>query len=175
MLWWLKKLFKNPAGIGSIAPSAPALAKLMTSSLTPQARVLELGPGDGAITSEILKKLASPSQLELIEADHDLGDICSSKFPGVAVHHGDVEDFLRDRGDKFDFIISGIPFAAMDKEKRRRVFSQIKEHLNPDGSYVMFQYSTTTLKEIKDLFGNSKVDFTPLNVPPAFVFTCIKK
>lgn len=184
MLLWLKKLAKNPAVIGSVAPSGPSLAKLMTKDIPANARVLELGPGEGAITQQILKKLTSPSQLELIEFDHDLGQICRSKFPGVNVHHGDVEDFLSSNKvpstkyqvhQTWDFIVSGIPFAAMDKAKRHNIFVQIRDHLNSGGSFIMFQYSTTTLKEIKDVFGNAKVEFTPLNVPPAFVFTCRKR
>ncbi|MBI5654916.1 methyltransferase domain-containing protein [Candidatus Uhrbacteria bacterium] len=174
MLWWLKKLVKNPAVIGSVAPSGPSLAKLMTRDIPTHARVLELGPGEGAITQQILKKLSSPSQLELIEFDRDLGQICRTKFPGVAVHHGDVEDFLRDNDKRYDFIVSGIPFAAMDKAKRQRVFNLIRDHLADDGSYVMFQYSVTTLGELKKIFRDVDTGFTPLNVPPAFVFTCKK-
>jgi len=165
---------RDPAGIGSVAPSGSALAKLMTRDIPAKARVLELGPGSGSVTEFILKRLDHPSRLTLIEADHEMHGICSSKFPGVTVQHGDVEDFLCADHMTYDFIISGIPFAAMDKAKRGRVFILIRDHLADGGAYIMFQYSTTTQGELKCIFGSVKTAFTPLNIPPAFVFTCKK-
>lgn len=174
-LWWLQKLAKNPAGIGSVAPSSPFLGKLMTRDLKPGMKVLELGPGDGAVTQFILDKLGPEPRLTLFEHDPDLAAICRQKFPGILVRQGDAEELFRQAAGGFDAIVSGIPFAAMEKTKRARIFSQIKAALVPGGVYVMFQYSTTTLRELCQIFPEVKVSFTPLNLPPAFVFTCRDK
>lgn len=174
MLWWLKKLAKNPAVIGSVAPSGSSLAGLMTHDLRSGMRVLELGPGSGAITEHILKKLKDPKKLKLIEYDHDLAAMCGQKFPGVTIHCGDAEKLLSQDAGYYDAIISGIPFAAMDKAKRQRIFNHVHDRLNNGGTFVMFQYSVTTLGELKTIFREVKTGFTPLNIPPAFVFFCKK-
>jgi phospholipid N-methyltransferase len=174
MLWWLKKLAKNPAVIGSVAPSGPSLAGLMTHDLRSGMRVLELGPGSGAITEHILKKLKNPADLTLVEYDQELAAVCGKKFPGVSVHCGDAETLLARDAAYYDAIISGIPFAAMDKAKRQRVFNHVRDRLNNGGTFIMFQYSVTTLNELKAIFREVKTGFTPLNIPPAFVFFCKK-
>lgn len=174
MFSWLKRFFKNPKEIGSVAPSSPALGELMTEGLASDARVLELGPGDGAITEHILKKLTDASRLTLVESDAELADICSKRFPGAKVVHADVETVLRSDAGMFDAIISGIPFVNMDEHKRNRVFGLIKQRLSPDGHFVMFQYTITTRDELSRIFGHIETRFTPWNVPPAFVFIAKK-
>ncbi len=174
MLWWLKKLAKNPAVIGSVAPSGPSLSNLMTRGIRPGMKVLELGPGSGAITGHILKKLKDAAGLSLVEYDPDMAALCRKRFPGVTVHQGDAEKLLMQDTGYYDAIISGIPFAAMDKAKRQRVFGHVRDRLTNGGTFVMFQYSVTTLNELKSVFREVKTGFTPLNIPPAFVFFCKK-
>jgi phospholipid N-methyltransferase len=172
MFSWVAKFLKSPREIGAIAPSSPHLARLMASDIPPDAQVLELGPGTGVVTEHILSRLSSPGQLTLIERDADLSAMCAAGFPGVAVRTGDAEPLMLDNNETYDVIVSGIPFAAMDQAKRARLFRLIAERLRPGGRFIMFQYSTTTLDELKSLFGSVDVRFTPLNLPPAFVFVC---
>jgi len=174
MFWWLKKLAKNPAVIGSVAPSGPSLARLMAQDIRPGMKVLELGPGNGAITEHILKKLKDPARLSLVEYDRDMADMCRDKFPGTTVYQDDAEKLLSQDSAYYDAIVSGIPFAAMDKAKRQRVFNHVRDRLNNGGTFIMFQYSLTTLGELKTIFRKVKIGFTPLNIPPAFVFFCKK-
>lgn len=170
MFSWLKKFVKNPREIGSVAPSSPALGELMTGSIPSDARVLELGPGSGAITTYILQKISAPSRLTLLESDEELARQCQTKFPGITMWNADVEDALMAHTDTFDVILSGIPFAVMEKEKRLRVFQLIKERLSAGGQFIMFQYSISTRDELASIFGTVTTKFTPWNVPPAFVF-----
>ena len=170
MFSWVAKFLKSPREIGAIAPSSPHLARLMTNDIPLDARVLELGPGTGVVTEHILSRLSSPSQLTLIERDPELSAMCSAGFPGITVRTGDAESLMQDNSETYDAIVSGIPFAAMEQAKRARMFRLIAERLQPDGLFIMFQYSTTTLGELKEIFGSVDVRFTPLNLPPAFVF-----
>lgn len=172
---WLAKFAKNPVGVGSVAPSSKALGKLMSCDIGQDFRVLELGPGTGALTSHILERIVSPKQLTLIEHDPEFSEICKKKFPGLDVRQTDAGFFLKDSDEQFDAIISGIPFVMLPAEKRAPIFKSIKAALKPHGIFVMFQYSPTTRNELKRLFGNVKTRFTPWNIPPAFVYTCTKQ
>ncbi len=172
--WWLKKLIQDPVRIGSVAPSSKALAELMTRDIPVQAQVLELGPGSGAITEFILAKISDSTRLTLVEADPDMHQICKNRFSGATVQLCDAEDYLQRDSASYGCIVSGIPFASMDKAKRNRVFNLIRERLRDDGSFTMFQYSLTTLDELKNIFGSVRISFTLFNLPPAFVFSCKK-
>jgi phospholipid N-methyltransferase len=171
---WLQKFIKSPRQIGSIAPSSNSLSRLMVKNLKPNSKTLELGSGSGSITAEIVNKLSSPSNLTAIESDSELAKICQNKFPDIQLLNQDIKQILNS-DQQFDAIISGIPFAAMKPSERHQCFQLIHERLTPDGVFIMFQYSIFTRHELKKIFGNLKTNFTPWNLPPAFVFTCKKQ
>jgi 16S rRNA (adenine1518-N6/adenine1519-N6)-dimethyltransferase len=52
--------------------------------------VLEIGPGEGALTRHLL---ASSAQLTVIEIDRDLVAVLRDRFPGLAIIQGDVLRF----------------------------------------------------------------------------------
>lgn len=167
---WLERLIKKPLTIGAIAPSSPYLAKHMAAHVDPGAEVLEIGPGDGAITTALLERISDPSRLRLVEIDPDLAAICRRKFPHCAVYTKDAEAFLAMETNSFDAIVSGIPFAVMNAEKRKRLFRLIRERLKPEGAFILFQYSPLIQEELQSMFGTVTMTFTPWNLPPAFVF-----
>jgi len=169
---WLIKFFKAPDEIGSVAPSSPRLARLMVRDIQASSEVLEIGPGNGAITQYLLKRLARPEQLTMVEMDAEFVRILGQRFPGAIVILDDAEHILSQTDRSYDFIVSGIPFANMIADKRARMFSLIRDRLKPGGAFIMFQYSILTRGELKKLFATVKTDFTPFNIPPAFVFTC---
>ena len=171
---WLIKFLKSPKNIGSIAPSSRFLARLMVQDIQKHHKVLELGPGSGVFTKYILNKINHPQQLQLVEIDAEYAQYCQDKFPQINVHHLDLEVFLQNNEEKFDIIISGIPFALIDLQKRQYLFQQIKEKLNKNGRFIMFQYSVLSKKELSEIFNKVEIKSTLINLPPAFVFTCFK-
>lgn len=147
----------------------------MTEPVRSESKVLELGPGNGAITRFIADKLADTNQLTMIEIEPDLAGLCQSKYPPAKVILGDVEDVLNKNKETFDFILSGVPFAIMAKDKRQRVFKLVNDRLKPNGQFIMFQYSLTTLNELREIFAAVDIKFTPWNIPPAVAYFCHKK
>jgi len=170
----LTQFLKRPRQIGSVAASSRWLSETMAQQSDTTGRVLELGAGTGPITELLLQKSRN---LEAVELDSALATHLRGRFPGLIVHERDVEDVLREAKGPYRSIISGIPFAVMSKDKRDRVFRLIRERLEPGGRFVMFQYSKTTERELRELFGDANVTaiFVPWNIPPAFVFTCVKQ
>jgi len=67
-------------------------------------KVLEIGPGHGIITNEIIKKT---SNVIVVEKDKELARKITKLFPGVTVITGDV---LRVEFPKCNKIISNLPF-----------------------------------------------------------------
>ncbi len=49
------------------------------------------------------------------------------------------------------------------------------EEFDDDGYFKQFQYSLHTKKHIKRRFPVTKISYTPLNLPPAFIYSCQKR
>lgn len=58
--------------------------------LKPEDRVIEIGPGTGALTELLMSKL---SHFQVVEIDRDLVLMLKQKFPTLSVHEGDALDF----------------------------------------------------------------------------------
>lgn len=80
-------------------------------SLQPGAKCLEIGPGKGAITAQLLKRF---EQIDAIEMDRDLVDLLQRKYPqsDLSIHQGDVLkiDFRQVAGDQRLSIIGNLPY-----------------------------------------------------------------
>ncbi len=167
---WIGKLLKAPREIGAIAPSSSFLGELMTETLPRDASVLEIGPGTGAITDHIVMRLASESQLTLVELDEQFASHCRERFSKATVIWNDAELFLQTEPRTYEYILSGVPFGAMGTDKHNRLLNLIHARLAPGGSLIMFQYSIRSYAELVQRFDSVKMKFMPWNLPPAVVF-----
>jgi phospholipid N-methyltransferase len=172
-LRFLQRFFLHPKTIGAIAPTSKWTAHLMAEPISPSASILEIGAGTGALTREILKRIDHSEQLTLVEIDPELAEILHQNFPFLKVNVEDVERSLQ-RKISYDAVVSGIPFASMDKQKRLRIFKLIQRQLNPNGLFIAFQYSLYTKRELESIFSKVDIRFSLLNLPPAFIYVCRK-
>src|SRR6478735_12365740 len=62
---FVQRMARNPRAVGSVSPSSPALANAMAAQVDFEAsgRVLELGPGTGAITRALIRRGVDPAQV----------------------------------------------------------------------------------------------------------------
>ena len=75
-----------PRRVGAIAPSSAALGELSTREISPEsAPVLELGPGTGVFTYELLKRGLRQQDLTLVESGADFIGLLQMRFPGARV------------------------------------------------------------------------------------------
>ena len=73
---------------------------------------------------------------------------------------------------KADCIISGLPFKNFSEIKRKKTLVEVKNALNENGRFIIFQY-TNSLSAMLDLyFDKVKKSFVPLNIPPSFIYRC---
>ncbi len=96
--------------------------------------ILEIGPGDGRLTDNILKK--NPKNLDLVEIDKDLFINLKSKYSKIKNVSIENEDILNYKINKqYDLIISNLPY---------NVSSQVLVQLStlkkkPSNMILMFQ------------------------------------
>jgi len=178
---FIKEVISSIKNIGAIAPSSRFLAKNILKDIPFKDNqvILEFGPGNGAITKQILKRLPASSVLISLEINEQFFEHCKSKFASYdnfkIYSHSAVEfdTVLKTLSlNKVDHLISSLPLAILPKQDLNDLFEKIPSHINDKGSFVQYQYSLNKYSFLKRFFNTVKLDFTLVNIPPAFVYKC---
>jgi len=180
VLLFARNFFRHPRMLGSIVPSSRFLIKQLLEPINwGRARVIvEYGPGVGTITAEVLRQLRSDATLIAIEMNPDFVRYLSSSLSDrrlrvVAGSAEQVDEILRRFGfTRADYIISGIPFSTIPAPVREQILRKTCDVLEPGGAFLVYQFSTRVLQDLKRVFGYVGRRFQPLNVLPAHLFIC---
>jgi len=180
LLLFARNFFRHPRMLGSIVPSSRFLIKQLLEPIDfARARVIvEYGPGVGGITTEVLRRMRPDCALIAIEMNPDFVSYLRSSIGDRRLHvvegsAATVEDVLRRFGyQRADYIISGIPFSTIPAPIRERILRKTRDVLEPQGAFLVYQFSTRVLQDLKRIFGYVGRRFEPLNVLPAHLFIC---
>src|SRR4051812_29103156 len=176
-LLFLRSFLAHPRQMGAILPtSRRAVNDMLDMADVPAARcVVELGAGTGSHTGPILERLAPGARLLAFEIDADLAESLSQRFndPRLEVYAESAETLLpRLKGDSPDIVVSALPFTSLPGGTGRRILEMTSASMAPDGVFLVLQYSVFVRKTLRSLFGSVRQRWSPLNVPPAFLFAC---
>lgn len=177
-----RNFFRNPKMLGSVIPSSRYLVSGLLQNVDwANARVIvELGPGVGTITREILKKMRPDAVLLAFEVNDEfvrhLGQTIDD--PRLRVMHrsgAEVLDALQELHlGKADYAIAGIPFSIMTEEDRTAVLRNCHEALREGGVMLVYQFSGRVRTDLEKLYGRVHRVFEPRNILPAQLFHCVK-
>jgi len=174
---FLRGWLEDPFAVGALAPSGRALAKLLTRELKSGDRVIELGPGTGTVTREILARGIEARDLVLIERGQRFAERLKRDFPGAAVMCGDATRRQQDLSDEqggFDHVVSGLPLVLFSREQKAGMLSECFRLLNDSGALYQFTYGGRCPIDRRELERHGLVGrcvgFVALNMPPAFVY-----
>lgn len=173
-----KGFLKKPKEVASIAPSSPFLIRrVLAASAVHEARVIvELGPGTGVVTEQILRRMNGDSTLIAVEINPDFADLVRRKLPDprLTLHWGpstEIEEALAAAGcTQADLVVSGIPFSTMGREEGRRTLEAVRRALAPDGRFVAYQVRAHVQRFAEPIFGAAEVHAELWNIPPMRVF-----
>lgn len=177
---FFKEFLRERKTVGAISPSSKFLGKKMISSIDFKLAkiIVEFGPGTGIFTKEILKKMSPDATLLVFETQKSFCDMITReiKDPRMVLINDSAEkigDYLIKNGfEKADHIVSSLPFTVIPTQIKNSILNQSVKFLTPEGTYLQFQYSLNALKLLKSKFKTVKLDFTPMNIPPAFIYRC---
>lgn len=165
--------------VGAIAPTSRGVARRIAdlAGVRSAGLIAELGPGTGAITTELLAALRPDGQLWAFEiyppfVEQLRGTIRDPRFRLVA-ESAELIDAVRARSglEPFDAIISAIPFSLLPRDRTRAMLRSAARALRPDGVLVALQYHPRYLPPLlRADFGALEREFYPWNLPPACLF-----
>ena len=140
--------------------------------------IVELGPGNGVFTKGILERMKQTSVLYSFELnrqfyEHIDATIKDDRLILINDTAEKIQEYLAKDGiEKADYIVSSLPFTVIPKEVKIPIMNRCAKALKDDGMFIQFQYSLNALKMFQTKFSKVKLDFTPMNFPPAFIYKC---
>jgi phosphatidylethanolamine/phosphatidyl-N-methylethanolamine N-methyltransferase len=189
---------------GAVLPSGSALAAALsrfvgdgTSGSAAGRRVLEVGPGTGAVTRHILAGLRADDRLDLVERNAEFVACLRERMSSdadyraaagrIALHHAGVEELSE--AEPYDVIISGLPLNNFSIDLVERLLAKLERLLAPAGTLSFFEYvairrmkaTLSRQAERERLSGIGRLlddtlaaheiarDCVVMNVPPAWV------
>lgn len=159
---------------------------LSESNIQPGQLIVELGPGTGVFTNDILETLPANCQYIGIEINETFANHLQETYPDTTIHHGSAENICRyvnEAGrDQCQRIISGLPWSAFRPHKQEDLLANIYEALAEDGLFLTFSYppfhhlprGRAFRDKLKSTFSAVRKTDTVFNIPPAFVYVCKK-
>ena len=137
---------------GAVLPSGRALARALTRFVaddgSPPKRILEVGPGTGAVTRVLVGRLGPQDRLDLVELNERFVGRLRERFdseprfrsvsPRCRVLHQPVEQVAD--GEPYDLLISGLPLNNFSVESVEQILATFRRLLRPGGVLSFFEY-----------------------------------
>jgi len=179
---FLSAFMKNPKEIGSVIPSSRFLVKELIRGIDFKSAkcIVEYGPGTGCVTKEILKRAGKDCRLICFEINrkmytHLLRSIKDERLILINDSAENLKKHLSMMGlHKADYIVSGIPFSNLPKNKKYAIVKETERNLKNSGKFMLYQYFTNFKAHLHSSFSKITTSFMPLNIPPCFVHVCEK-
>jgi phosphatidylethanolamine/phosphatidyl-N-methylethanolamine N-methyltransferase len=174
----------RPWRMGAIAPSSRDLAEQMLKKLNfgTSQKVLEVGPGTGAITELVLPRLKNPDQYLGLEINEDFVTSLHQRFPGVKFVNDSAEN-ASSQVDTVDYIVCSLPWSMWGGSVQEKLLQNVSKPLTPGSTFATYAYwptlYTPTGRGFRKLLGRtfSTVETSQViwkNLPPAVIYLCSK-
>jgi phosphatidylethanolamine/phosphatidyl-N-methylethanolamine N-methyltransferase len=150
---FLSEFWNNFHTTGAIAPSGRWLADALTKYVPAKAesrprRILEVGPGTGAVTTALVRRLAPQDSLTLVELNDRFVEHLRGRFEREPAFQAvnDRAEIVHDRlenlpqNEPFDVIVSGLPLNNFSVEAVQQILATLERLLAVGGRLSFFEY-----------------------------------
>jgi phosphatidylserine decarboxylase len=142
----------DSTGVGAVLPTSRFAAQALSVEVARDPRpkhILEAGAGTGAVTAELVRLLGPDDRLTVVEINPELAAYLRERFdtdPEFArvreqaqVIETGVEQL--DGHDRFDYIVSAIPFSNLPPEIVASILMRYQALLKPGGALSFIEYA----------------------------------
>jgi len=183
---FFREFARAPLSVGAIAPSSTSLARHICATVPEGGDpvVVELGPGTGAFTDVIQRRLGGRGHHLAVELNPVFAGRLADRYPGLDVAVSDAAqlgDLLAQRRlGPADVVVSGLPWAAFSAGRQGSVLEAVRRTLAPGGAFTTFAYvhalwappARRLRSALRESFEEVVIGRTVWrNVPPALVYT----
>jgi phospholipid N-methyltransferase len=150
---------------GAILPSSRFLARALVSELRgPRgpSRILEVGPGTGSVTKEILRHLRPGDHFDAVEINSHFIEMLRKRLERewyrhplrdcIHLIHAPVEELIG--AGVYDYIVSGLPLNNFPVGQVRKIFRAYDRLLKPGGTLTYYEY--VFIRQLKTPFAGRR-------------------
>ncbi|MDZ4818740.1 MAG: methyltransferase domain-containing protein [Planctomycetota bacterium] len=160
---FIREFFQRYHTTGAILPSGSRLAAALCHYVTPEGngrQILEVGPGTGPATAQLVKRLQPQDHLCLVELNDAFVAHLRHRFdsePGfqavanqVQILHAPLQEVP---GEKlYDHIVSGLPLNNFAVEDVKSILAIFERLLKPGGTLSFFEY--VAIRKVKSVISS---------------------
>jgi phosphatidylethanolamine/phosphatidyl-N-methylethanolamine N-methyltransferase len=184
---FIRQFFEKPKEVASVIPSSPNLVEGLLAGINFSTikLVIEYGPGTGAITYEILKKI--PTGTKFIAAEPNAvfrSHLLEENLPIEIIpdYAQNIASRVLESHGPADLVVSGLPCSIMPLPVLKDLFESTKCLLKDGAEFRMFVYThTLMMPKMHQMFAILRKNFSQvdssivwLNIPPATIIRCRK-
>ncbi len=175
--------------IASVTPTSKFGVKRVCEKINfPKTKlIVEYGPGTGVFTLNLLKHMPPHSKLVAIERNRNLYRALKKNLtdPRTLIFHDTAENVLEilkscngSKESQADYIVSGIPFSLLSKEKKMAVLKNSHSALKPGGKFLayqaFFQLPLSLKNPLEELFPAVRARYVLPCLPPLLFLEATK-
>ena len=149
---FLREFRRHGRTTGAVLPSSRFLGRALVSELCKPrspARILEVGPGTGSVTRQILRFLLPDDRVDAVEINPRFVALLQLRFERERVFRCRRDQFriiqsaVEDLPGEavYDFIVSGLPLNNFLGSQVREIFKAYSRLLKPDGILTYYEYA----------------------------------
>jgi len=140
------RFLRSPRTVGALTPSSRAVAEVMLEQIDLQhpVRMVELGPGTGALTAPIVERLGPDDEFLAIDIDPAFCAQVLRRWPSIDCVCASAEQLDVIAASRqmlpVDHILSGLPFTSLPVPVTTKILQSVASVLRPGGTFSTFQY-----------------------------------
>jgi phosphatidylethanolamine/phosphatidyl-N-methylethanolamine N-methyltransferase len=150
---FITEFVRNFRSTGALMPSGHRLSKALARFVQEGAnhhprRILEVGPGTGAVTRQLIRNMQSADQLDLVELNETFVECLKERFRSdpdfqpaanrCRVLHCPIENLPADT--TYDLIVSGLPMNNFAVVEVARIMGILRRLAGPNSTVSFFEY-----------------------------------
>ncbi len=175
---FLKEFISNPSMVWTCLPCFSSLVNNVLNNVdfNQDLKIVEYWPWKWNFLKPILNKASDSSEIISLELNDWFFGYCKDEFNDsrLSLFNDSAENVSNYVESNVDVIISWVPLSALDKDSRYNILKASRNILKEWWIYLQYQYFSSAMNDIKEIFPNVKKNRVFNHLPPAVYYLAKK-